>query len=78
MKHSSLEEYSVQSTATRGTAAVIDAQAITEKRLDASIARFLNTRPEFTDELRDRLAVAMRPGSLTGHSEVRESKTKAA
>lgn len=46
----------MQSTAIR------DTTADPATHLQASIARFLDTRPQFSEELRDRLAVALKPG----------------
>lgn len=46
----------MQSTAIRDT-------TTPATHLQASISRFLDARPDFTDELRDRLAVALKPST---------------
>lgn len=45
-----------------------------EKYLEASIERFLATRPVFTDDMRDRLAAALRPQHSNAEPVSRTSK----
>ncbi|MHC6176200.1 hypothetical protein [Glutamicibacter endophyticus] len=45
-----------------------------EEYLEASIERFLATRPAFTDEMRDRLGAALRPQQSNAEPAIRISK----